>query len=540
MWEKPLSKAFYISFILIIIFSTSYTILLVTRIILVPSRYSIRTTYGILSTCRGHYSGTKIVKYATLTLPLVQAFSNSIPKNLNHPSMKRRHNLFIDRTYPFTGVIDQSISTFTLTVVGAMNDDDDIDVTNLIPNSTIDACSDIVCQPLYITIGPPCAGKTTWIQKRNRILSNKILDICIDEQPGVYKTIPIQYFLPRNSKYNHNTKGINNDTSNNDNNNNTIRQSLSLSDTVFGRTIYERIQDQNELRTIIHRFANIITRDEFYASITSSILFNVVEDIIHEYKNENIPIQLPSTIDLFVLEAIFRRTPSNTVSSSGMFSAIERTEQLLYNTSTSIPIAWGNTNTKPTDYAEALRLASQSHRPVYFVVYNDDKDDDDTKHEFDLFDLSVEHGLHGLTRRNIYRFLQTGRYIPINVIIDMRDCTNQMINNVLSLNQTYQVKITKFEFHKRLAQIAGFYMNDDRTVTLTIENQSKQNNVGMKSSRNVYRQDEIVNTSTNQHHVHNQSTSTMKRRPWDRPASAVRGYNGRMDIPNTKHIKETR
>ena len=45
--------------------------------------------------------------------------------------------------------------------------------------------------PLYITIGPQCAGKTTYLRKS----IPDVIDITIDDQDGVYHSLPFGVFL---------------------------------------------------------------------------------------------------------------------------------------------------------------------------------------------------------------------------------------------------------------------------------------------------------------------------------------------------------
>lgn len=387
-----------------------------------------------------------------------------------------------------------------------------------------------IAQPLYITVGPPCSGKTTWIRKQNDNAAvestiPKILDICIDDQPGVYHRIPTAFFLPE-TVYS---------------DNNSTQRHQCLSNVIFGRSIKERINDLSELRAVLLRFANKTTKDDFQKSSTiSPILVEVIEEIIGEFESRQQPIELPDTIDIFILEAIFRRSspsknPTNTiyenVDEMASISALERTELLLYDTPISIPIAYGNTNTKATDYVKALQMALKLKRPVHFVVYCDDENGDCNN---DLFDMTVGSGVQGLIRRNMYRFLETGRYVPEQVIIDMRERTSSMISDILSQQRPSPSianrKMSKLEFHQQLARLAGFHMNDERLIISTIQDQkSRSDSRGMqhryeKSKNNELKHDRPTMTST----------TPPRQRPWDRPASAVRGYNGELNNYNTK------
>ena len=382
-------------------------------------------------------------------------------------------------------------------------------------------------QPLYITIGPPCSGKTTWIRNRSSATvlepnGPKIVDICIDDQPGVYHRIPSDYLLPNVDDKNGTA---------------TVRQQC-LSKVLFGRATTARINELTELRAIVFRFANITTKADFRnSSIVSPLVVEVVEETISEFESKQQPILLPITIDLFVVDAIFRRPPTMNNAQNKMndnvddvpsLSALERVEQLLYDTPVSTPIAFGNTNSRATDYVKALQMALELKRPVHFVVYCDDKNENIDK---DLFDLTVEEGIKGLIRRNVYRFLQTGRYVPEQVITDMRNRTQNLINDFIRRQRSFPSnteidvqKLNKLEFHQHLARLAGFIMNDERIIISTIRDQKSASGIRDKQ----YVTERAKNSSKKHDRPTTPSTTQSRQRPWDRPASAVRGYNGQL------------
>ena len=407
-------------------------------------------------------------------------------------------------------------------------------------SSTEDAA--IMIQPLYITIGPPCSGKTTWIRtqnsNKNRTNRPAILDICIDDQPGVYYPVATEYILPQPL---HDGQDETNPMSR-------PRQEF-LSNIIYGRTVKDRINDISELYAVLLRLSNQTTKDDFQNSIflLAPTVVEVVEDIICEFESKQQPIVLPSTIDLFIIDAIFRRPPpmtsptSTTTTDDGCVtkdvapprSALERTEQWLYDTPGDTPIAYGNTNTRPTDYVKALQMAMKLNRPVHFVVYCDQ---DIEYFDREIIDLTGENGLKGLIRRNLYRFLQTGRYVPEQVISDMRDRTHDMIRNVgiamqhsvaaaNTLESNPQPRMNKkLEFHQQLARIAGFEMNHERIITATIRDQ--------RSAPHVVRNVNPRNERTLHPKKHDRPVTTtpqVRSRPWDRPVSAVRGYKGQLD-----------
>jgi hypothetical protein len=380
-------------------------------------------------------------------------------------------------------------------------------------------------QPLYITIGPPCSGKTTWIKRQSSKLSSDIIDVCIDDQLGVYYALPVAWLLP------------NSNASDDASLNHTLgSKPLTKETLLFGKTVQERIAEQTELKLVLSRLANAISAKEFQSSLESCILpfhakalVEVVEDIIRNADTHNQTIALPNTIDLFVQEAIFRQSTalSSDEGEGVSYSALERMDLLLNDQNKvplSSPMALGNTNTRAREYSKALEMAEKTNRPVYFAVFYDDEMrilpqvhsrgdssiSQDSKCK-DLFDLFVDSSYNGLIRRNIDRFLRTGRYIPTNVIWDMRDRTIELVNSAFELpgdSVSESSSTMKLRFHQRLAQLAGFEMNDDRLVS---HQSSKRKLSSLDDPDSARRAADFMS----------------HRRPWDRPANAVRGYNGR-------------
>ena len=75
-------------------------------------------------------------------------------------------------------------------------------------------------------------------------------------------------------------------------------------------------------------------------------------------------------------------------------------------------VGWGNTNLKPRDYLFALELAEKSGRPIRFV-----------RSGFELEPVTLQ----SLIRRNIGRYLKTGRYIPCSVLDRTLITSNRML-----------------------------------------------------------------------------------------------------------------
>lgn len=529
--------------------------------------------------------------------------------------------------------------------------------TTVLPNSNLLPNPDIpqpLPPPLYITIGPPCAGKTSWIHHQNvkdedddvdddvactssisRRSRMMIVDVNMDDQPGVYRPIPTQWFLssmaapesgvvPGADSSSSTTTVPNIDTNINNTNNNNTDNNISLYDVVCGKSILERIQsaDQAELRSVLARLTGMVTADAFatmpflvpdtshknrfaaaaptdflqaalvqcveelMSSTTTMTKPSVESEAVARSTNDDDdddhtftpyqqrPWTIPPRIDLYIREALFQSQNTNnnnttdaTKSNNNIFivnqkrnhsgnnnkkkllSAIERSIQQLWEHSTStintatIPgstphtpvssppflnaVAWGNTNTHATDYRAALTVAAATGRPVHFIVYADmemlpmRRSTDDTNELSGgstsvkmgrLFDLSTDNGFFDLVRRNLQRFLATGRYVPVPVIWHMRERTQRLIqrglDEALALKQRKEQQkqesgptqlfqdhadsvspltsvdgstdlnahgpppeelwknLSKQEFHQGLARLIHFEMAPNRTVVL--------------------------------------------------------------------------
>lgn len=360
--------------------------------------------------------------------------------------------------------------------------------------------------PLYITIGPPCAGKTSWIKRQvlQQTATSKhcITDISLDDQPGVYRALPTIYFM---------------DPAASIQNNSAVH---------FGKSIKERIvaAEQVELRSVLGRLAGKLTRDQFASAIfaaaipdaAASALTQVVEELL-EASTAGV-VTLPITVDLFCREAIFMR------GGAVEESALERTQRLLIAAAVTTAISWGNTNTKPSDYNVALAMAAATHRPVHFVVYHDGEMPNGDSVDGYIFDLTAD-DFTDLVRRSVRRLLATGRYVPVNVIADMRDRTYDSIQRVVhawrnhqstptSSNSPIPPRMSKLEFHQWLARMANFDMKEDRTVSAGYHHVA----VGSKRST-IEKHAEADRQSSNE--------TDRRSRPWDRAPGTVRGYSDR-------------
>lgn len=455
-----------------------------------------------------------------------------VKAHVRHFIAAERGKLFL-----FSAFANQRVSFSYCSRMNAIDESElesaeNVDVTATQEENSLDeGCSSSV-QPLYITIGPPCSGKTTWIKRQSSKLGSDIVDVCIDDQPGVYYALPTSWFLSNCSSSDDASKGQ------------TLSPNLPTKETtIFGKTVRERIAEQAELRFVLRRLAKIISAEEFQTALGSCTLplhirplVEVVEDIMHNAETNNQSIALPMAIDLFVLEAIFRPSTANSLDGDeeDSYSALERIDLLLNDQSKvplSSPVALGNTNTRAREYSKALALAEKTNRPVHFAVFYDEEmripripcRSDSAIGQGDntgIFDMFVEGSYYGLIRRNIDRLLGTGRYIPTNVIWDMRERTIELVNDAFEVCQQQNdfasgsTSMIKLRFHQSLAQLAGFEMNDDRLVS----HRSSKRKVSMLDDPESNRR---------------ASDFIRHRRPWDQPASAVRGYRGR--FPSNLH-----
>jgi len=218
--------------------------------------------------------------------------------------------------------------------------------------------------------------------------------VSIDDQPGVYHTLPIAQF---------------------------VDPSRASSALIENKSIRSRLEsdDQAEIRLICRYWLNKV--DNIEAEMTAIHKNSrrppprhVTAKLIEVLRKTSVQVTTP-TIDLFCIETLFS-------------SAIASAQRAVANTSG--PVAWGNTNTRPTDYRDILR---NTHRPVHFVVW-----------KRDLPDCSFA----TLLERSLRRCAATGRYVPAGVIWDMMQRTEQLVKTEMSLDA-------------HLASLAGFHWDPD-------------------------------------------------------------------------------
>jgi hypothetical protein len=208
----------------------------------------------------------------------------------------------------------------------------------------------------------------------------------------------------------------------------------------------------------------------------------------------SLPPWMPPTVDLFVQDRIFR--PASDGNGTGIESAqANLRRECSRESGHRRPVAWGNTNTRPREYKCALQVAEETSRPVHFVTYLDGaRPCGNVEFEDDVFALRGD--AKELLRRNVDRFLRTGRFVPSHVIHAMSQRTNNLVKMVVDHWKAQNVigeagvrngydparqdedlvtrsgalaprKVSKFEFDRILARFANFDMNADRTVVHT-------------------------------------------------------------------------
>ena len=371
----------------------------------------------------------------------------------------------------------------------------------------------IVKAPIYITIGPQCSGKTSFLRRlynteasipetqstvgNQHVHSTPVCDISIDDQKGVYLPIPKELFLVDSSTTN------------------SLHQDL-LARNIHSKSIAERIYDtsNDEQRYILQRLHNVINADEFAQRIFSievdkttehkwNLLMgcndenenyidyrrSLIEVVEHTCQKHYPP--CTDKVDLFIVESIFRNKDDGILSFlseqsnhndilghesmygpslSGLSAAVQNLKHFAcHPKKMNMPLAWGNTNTKPRDYIAALEAAEMSGRPVYFIPYMDVEKSMIHSHDgLILPKVSVV----SLLERNIKRLVTTGRYIPSRAIIDASVRVDEMMNRAMTdLSNTKNASrdtrlFTQLELDMTLTRHAGgFQMNrHNRTI----------------------------------------------------------------------------
>ena len=357
--------------------------------------------------------------------------------------------------------------------------------------------------PIFITIGPPCSGKTDAL--RNYLLAEgydpddvftKDVDISLSSQSDVYHRIPIAQFLFPLTE-------LSDEIGN---------QMLSS-----GCTVRDRLLDptydatDEEIRNVILRIAGRMTPQDFAQAIdrqaleagdtkkffkkrriavgkdliqaTEEVHLQAVSEVIcsvhfqvptgESGMTEELPydmndgeedvkatkdtnetlINIPKVkllsardliktpfVEIFVPQALFR---------GGIDRANEKFEKLLKDASDDRPIVWGNTNTRPKEYAKALKTAEKVGRPVKFVAWKD---------------KLPQVNRQELLRRNIARFRNSGKYIPAGAIAASLGRIEKLMNDAELEKEDFVHDWIRDEgsssIDAALALLAGFQMTE--------------------------------------------------------------------------------
>lgn len=338
--------------------------------------------------------------------------------------------------------------------------------------------------PLYITIGPPCSGKTTWLREQG------IRDVSIDDQPGVYVKVPLQDFVQDGGG--------------------------AANRLLFGQSIDDRIHsDANrELRCILGYWQGLMTIEQLQEALPHlpNEYVKLIEDMLHTNKDGGTTIMTSPTIDLFVQQRLFRRDPP--VYPTPAIAECEAQLRALAMSSQDEALAYGNTNTLPRDYQTALEIAFESNRPVEFIlfepIYEDEPNATSTPQQSrldtSLFDLHVASSTE-LYQRLLQRLAQSGRYVPFQTVRQMQARWIQTLQQ-LPYEQGFA---TKRQLHAALAGLAGYEMQQDgRVAPLHHDKKRPRMDVDRRGcgGRNSFR-----------------NNNTGRRRPWDtnRNSAAKRG-----------------
>jgi hypothetical protein len=388
---------------------------------------------------------------------------------------------------------------------------DDTGKSSTVPSSSSDSDS---AAPLYITVGPPCCGKTSWFQRQfqaptaNDKAAPTILDIALDDQRDVYIPVPTRCLLTK--------QAANENETNKQEEANMHQDRLLLQRQLHGKTLLQRIEQDNvELRLVLQRWVGDLSPEEFKIAITACLTSNdqcnSESDDTHQAIRDWIatveaflspspsssssttsslqppppPLPLPKETMVFCVESLFRPHPETNQ------SAIQTATELL-NSATiprTTPIGWGNTNAKARDYIVALDCAMTQKRPVYFVREEVPTGMDQEQQQSISHKMMEHMSLTTLWHRNLQRYAVTGRYLPAMAVKICRDRVDELVNQAYDIarrsnqhptSRKPQENIedttdrlsqpTPLQLDQALTSLAGtpefyFLMNDNRQIT---------------------------------------------------------------------------
>mmetsp|Transcript_11328 Transcript_11328/g.32632 ORF Transcript_11328/g.32632 Transcript_11328/m.32632 type:complete len:523 (+) Transcript_11328:106-1674(+) len=299
--------------------------------------------------------------------------------------------------------------------------------------------------PMYITIGPQCCGKSSFLKDFE---DGKVRDISLDDQCDVYVPISTETFLNAYDDKNEEAGG------------NKKAQSI-LQQVYQGKTLLERIRENIELILILRRWNGDSSASDFDRRIRSyykerNFKANVAEALVAAVEQFLLAQpQLPPATDVFVLESLFKPHPDTNQ------SAIQRAYEELRKTPRHVPVAWGNTNAKARDYEQALEICHQTRRPVRFVLCHPGQGNlrvSNADSESELLTLPWV-SFDELLKRNLQRLQTQGRFIPANAIADCQERVVSMVPSNLFADTSNSKSV-----EEHLVSIAspGYGRNDNR------------------------------------------------------------------------------
>jgi ABC-type lipoprotein export system ATPase subunit len=188
--------------------------------------------------------------------------------------------------------------------------------------------------PMYITIGPQCCGKSTFLRNLD---GRKIKDISLDDQQDVYVPISTDLFLHAYDDKSEENK--------NENDNVNMKE---LQHVYQGKSLLDRIRDNVELILILRRWNLDSTAIDFEQRIlkyynernlsttVAQALVVAVEDFLSTTTatTNKKTLEMPRETDVFILESLFKPHPETRQ------SAIQTSYDELRKTPKHIPISW--------------------------------------------------------------------------------------------------------------------------------------------------------------------------------------------------------
>jgi len=269
-------------------------------------------------------------------------------------------------------------------------------------------------EALYITIGPQCSGKTTFLSRSmSSSGAGTFLDISMDGISGTYEDVPVS--VVRDYQETGELHG-------------------SLLKRVHKSYLYEYIDELQgcEQLALLLFFTGDVSLQELREHLASCWGLSteqqgLISDTAEQLLAAGVRCTSP-TVAIFIQQA--------------MGFAVKQAARDLTAAAQSHPgpVGWGNTNLHARDYKVALTAAHQAGRPVHFVLWG-------------TAALPAV-PLDELFRRNVKRFLRTGKFIPLRVMADYLRKADALV-----------ARLRNPEDAKELAQFGGYDMSEDGFVS---------------------------------------------------------------------------